>query len=172
MRVKSVSLEEHPVGVSKAKGSITPGDDVEAWCTRCRMDLNHRVIAVVGSNIQRVHCLTCGGDHKYYPPKGQASEKTETVRARGTRSTAKNQKLMPEKISPARAAGEWSAIMKDMSPDTAPTPYNVRQSFRPSEFIEHPVFGTGRVMEIVGAERIQVIFKDGRKVLICNKKTP
>ena len=53
---------------------VGPGDDVEAWCTRCRMNLNHRVIAVVGNNIQRVVCLTCGSQHKFYPPKNQEPE--------------------------------------------------------------------------------------------------
>ena len=56
---------------------VGPGDDVEAWCTRCRMNLNHRVIAVVGNSIQRVVCLTCGSQHKFYPPKNQEPEEKE-----------------------------------------------------------------------------------------------
>ncbi len=151
------------------RGSAGPGDDVEAWCTRCRMNLNHRVIAVVGSNIQRVHCLTCGGDHKYYPPKGTKPEKTE----RGHVKIARTPDKSPAGIraSAARAAGEWQTIMRHMSPDLVPRTYRVTESYAPAEFIEHPVFGVGRVLEIVGAERIQVIFKDGRKVLVCNKKS-
>ncbi len=167
--MKSISLED-AVGESTRGTSVTPGDDVEAWCTRCRMNLNHRVIAVVGRNVQRVHCLTCGGDHKYYPPKGQIPQKTESVRTRSSRSSAKAPKLTPEKISPARAASEWSTMMKDMPPDAVPRAYKVTESYRPAEFVEHTVFGIGKVMEITGAERIQVIFKEGRKILICNKK--
>lgn len=148
--------------------SIGPGDDVEAWCTRCRMNLNHRVIAVVGSNIQRVHCLTCGGDHKYYPPKGLKSEKSERSHVKIARSPEKS--AGPTRTSAARAAGEWQTIMRHMPPDHVPRPYRVSESYAPAEFIEHPVFGIGRVLEIAGAERIQVIFKDGRKILICNKK--
>ncbi len=152
------------------RGSAGPGDDVEAWCTRCKMNLNHRVIAVVGSNIQRVHCLTCGGDHKYYPPKGQKAEKAEKVRVKSARTVSEKTPKSSEKISPARAASEWSTVMRDMPPDAVPRTYMVTESYRPKEFVEHPVFGTGRVLDIVGAERMQVIFKDGRKVLICNKK--
>lgn len=153
------------------RGSAGPGDDVEAWCTRCKMNLNHRVIAVVGNNIQRVHCLTCGGDHKYYPPKGQKPEKTEKVRVKSARTVSEKAPRASEKISPARAASEWSTVMKEMPPETVPTPYRITQSYNPKEFIEHPTLGTGMVLDIVGAERMQVIFKDGRKILICNKKT-
>ena len=151
------------------RGSIGPGDDVEAWCTRCRMNLNHRIIAVVGSNIQRVHCLTCGGDHKYYPPKGSQTDETDRAHVKIARSAEKSAAAV--RTSAARAAGEWQTIMREMSPDSAPRTYRITESFVPSEFIEHPVFGIGRVLDIVGAERMQVIFKDGRKVLVCNKKS-
>jgi hypothetical protein len=77
---------------------------------------------------------------------------------------------MPEKVSPARAASEWATMMKDMPADAIPRAYKVSDSYSPSEYIEHAVFGVGRVLEVVGAERIQVIFKDGRKILICNKR--
>jgi hypothetical protein len=166
LRVKSISLEDTVVSVKKT--STSPGDDVEAWCTRCRMNLNHRVIAVVGKTVERVQCLTCGGDHKYYPPKGKP-QKSE-ARAKAGRASVKTAKSMPEKVSPARAASEWATIMKDMPTDANPRPYKVTEAYRPSEFIEHAVFGVGRVLEIVAAERIHVIFKDGRKILICNKR--
>ena len=42
-------------------------------------------------------------------------------------------------------------------------PYSISESYEPSEYVEHPLFGTGRVIEIVGAEKIQVIFKEGAK---------
>lgn len=148
-------------------GSIGPGDDVEAWCTRCRMNLNHRVIAVVGSEIKRVHCLTCGGDHKYYPPKyaGRAPAETGPVRVAGgdrTRPARERAK--------AKAAGEWNTFMSEMAPGTEPRPYSIFEGFTESEYIKHPVFGVGRVLEVVGAEKIQVIFEEGRKVLVCNRR--
>ena len=147
--------------------SIGPGEDVEAWCTRCRMNLNHRVIAVVGSEIKRVHCLTCGGDHKYYPPKyeGRATRASKTA---GDSSSARKV-LSPEKAK-AKAASEWSTFMKDMPADSDPRTYSIYESFNASEYVEHPVFGLGKVLEVVGAEKIQVIFEEGRKVLVCNRR--
>ena len=46
--------------------------------------------------------------------------------------------------------------------------YAVSEAFAVSEYIEHPTFGTGKVLDIM-AQRMLVIFKDGRKTLICNR---
>jgi len=143
--------------------SIGPGDDVEAWCTRCRMNLNHRVIAVLGDEVKRVHCLTCGGDHQYYPPKGESPSKASP-------RASKPAQTKPEKRSSRRASGEWSRIMQEMPPDVSPRPYKASETYQPAEYIAHSVFGPGRVLEILGRERIEVIFKEGRKVLVCNKR--
>ncbi|MBI5572370.1 MAG: hypothetical protein HY914_20670 [Desulfomonile tiedjei] len=152
------------------KRSIGPGDDVEAWCTRCRMNLNHRVIAVVGAEIQRVHCLTCGGDHKYHPTKGGQTPRSETraIKVPSGSSTPRPRKSGDKGAS--KAFGEWSTFMRDMPDGTIPRAYNVSEAYAIAEYIEHREFGTGRVLSVLGAERIEVIFKDGRKVMVCNRK--
>jgi hypothetical protein len=147
--------------------AIGPGDDVEAWCTRCRMNLNHRVIAVVGRLIQRVQCLTCGGDHKYYPPKG-LNDKEPAKRVLKAASPEKTKKSLLKAAD--RAEGEWSTFMKEMGPGTEAKPYKVTESFQEGDFVDHKTFGLGRVLDVIGAEKIQCIFKDGRKVLLFNRK--
>ncbi len=144
-------------------GTVGPGDDVEAWCTRCKMNLEHRVIACVGSEVKRVHCLTCGSDHKYYPPriKGHAERPAKTVRVPSSGRSGR---------TVARAHGEWSTFMREMPEGTIPRQYRISDQYDAAEYLEHPVFGTGRVLEILGRERIEVAFKEGRKVLICNKR--
>ena len=108
-----------------------------------------------------------GSDHKFYPPKNQGSnrKKQKTVRvAPGGK---------PRKVGENRAAsayGEWSTLMKEMPPDSKPRPYNISEMYDTAEFLEHPVFGTGRVLGVVGREKIEVAFQDGRKVLLCNRK--
>ncbi len=154
-------------------GHVGPGEDVEAWCTRCRMNLNHRVIAVVRGAIQRVHCLTCGGDHKYYPPKsGQAPEKERKRTSAPSSSTPASKERKSTERSLARAYSEWVTFMKDMPEGAVARPYRVSESYKASEYIEHPEFGTGRVVDVLGAQRIEVIFKDGRKVMVCNRAKP
>jgi len=61
--------------------------------------------------------------------------------------------------------------MQEMPPDTSPRPYRISEAYEPGAFIAHPVFGPGKVLEIVGREKIQVVFKEGRKILLCNRKS-
>lgn len=147
--------------------SLGPGDDVEAWCTRCRMNLYHRIIATVGSSIKTVHCLTCGGDHKYHPPKNQKAQEDD-VPPQKTPRTPKASGSVDRKAS--HALGEWKAFMNDMPPGTSSRPYTTSASYACEEYIEHPTFGVGKVIDILGLEKMQVIFREGRKVLICNQR--
>jgi hypothetical protein len=149
-------------------GAFGPGDDVEAWCTRCRMNLEHRVIAVAHGSVQRVHCLTCGGDHKYYPPKTASSQEKKESEVSSAGPTARDRRK-PDRTA-ARAESEWSTFMKEMATGATPRPYGASQSYSRGEFIEHATFGIGRVVDIAGVEKVEVIFKEGRKILICNRK--
>lgn len=145
---------------------LGPGDDVEAWCTRCRMNLNHRIIAVVGKEVRTVHCLTCGGDHRFHQPKHEKGSQQRAGRVVPA-ETGKIHKTS-EKAA-GKAVGEWRTFMQEMAPGTVLHVYKVSDSFQPDEYIDHPVFGPGRVIDIVGLGKIQVVFREGRKILICNK---
>lgn len=149
------------------RAQISPGDDVEAWCTRCRMNLNHRVIALVGNQIQRVHCLTCGGDHKYYPPKYEKQDAPERKHLRVV-SSEQPRKAMQKTAN--KASSEWSTFMKEAPVDSPPRAYRLSDSYAQGDFIEHPTFGVGKVLDIVGAEKMEVVFREGRKILICNRQ--
>jgi hypothetical protein len=60
-------------------------------------------------------------------------------------------------------------FMQQMPDGVVPRPYRITESYKSSEYIEHAEFGTGRVVDVLGAQRIEVIFKDGRKVMVCNR---
>jgi hypothetical protein len=150
---------------------LDPGDDVEAWCTRCRRNLNHRIVAVLGTSIRKVQCLTCGGEHKYYPPKevGPKSKATKVKEATKTAPSTKQSRSSAVNKSAAKAESEWSTFMTEMAPDSTPLSYATSATYSKGEYIDHPVFGVGRVLNIVGVEKVEVIFKEGRKILIFNR---
>jgi hypothetical protein len=150
---------------------LDPGDDVEAWCTRCRRNLNHRIVAVLGTSIQKVQCLTCGGEHKYYPPKevGPKSKKGKVKEAAKSGSSTRQSRSSAVNKSAAKAESEWSTFMTEMAPGSTPLSYATSATYSRGEYIDHPVFGVGRVLNIVGVEKIEVIFKEGRKILIFNR---
>ena len=41
------------------------GGDVDSWCTKCRMMLTHRIVAMVGPKPARVECETCHSQHNW-----------------------------------------------------------------------------------------------------------
>jgi len=150
---------------------LDPGDDIEAWCTRCRRNLNHRVVAVLGRDIRKVQCLTCGGEHKYYPPR-EVGAKVRPVKVKESakaRSTTKESKSAAVDKIAAKAESEWSTFMKEMAPDSVPVAYATSSAYSKGDYIDHPVFGIGRVLNVVGLEKIEVVFKEGRKILIFNR---
>ena len=64
------------------------GGEVDATCTRCRMELAHTILAMVGQKIARVRCNTCGSDHVY----------------RGTQSASRSAALKATSILSCRTA--------------------------------------------------------------------
>lgn len=145
--------------------SVGPGDDIDAWCGKCLMVMNHRIIAVVGKQVKKVECLTCHAVHAYKAAVGSGQQKPSSAAVRDARP-----KGVREKVSrPSKSENEWNVFMTEMPPEHQPRVYRVSESYLVSEFIEHPAFGFGRVIEITGAEKMLVIFKDGRKTLLCNR---
>jgi hypothetical protein len=49
---------------------IRPGNDIDAYCTRCKMDLTHTILSLAGEELpERVRCNTCGSEHRYIPER-------------------------------------------------------------------------------------------------------
>ncbi|HET9482143.1 MAG TPA: hypothetical protein VFP98_10335 [Candidatus Polarisedimenticolia bacterium] len=44
---------------------IRLGDVVDDYCSRCRLLLNHGVMALAGETILKVRCNTCSTEHPY-----------------------------------------------------------------------------------------------------------
>ena len=43
-----------------------PGDDVDAYCTRCKMDLTHTILLMADEETpERVRCNTCASEHRF-----------------------------------------------------------------------------------------------------------
>lgn len=81
----------------------------------------------------------------------------------------------PAKRSRARAAKpkkepkivDWATAISDATPDTTRT-YSIEDSYKPGEFLKHPKFGLGLVREIRSKTKVEVLFEEGPKRLVCN----
>jgi hypothetical protein len=47
------------------------------------------------------------------------------------------------------------------------TDYSMTATYKVKALINHPVFGVGLVQRVVGSQKVEVLFEDGRKTMRC-----
>ena len=129
-------------------------ENVDGWCTRCKMVLRHTIEAVVGEKITRVHCNTCHGRHAY-------RAKAPRTRAEIARSSANGR--MGADGTP-RPSG-YEMLLRGRTAASA-RPYSTSERFKVSELISHSSFGLGAVTAERDNVKIDVLFADGSRVLV------
>ena len=140
---------------------LSAGSTIETLCTRCKRVLNHTIVAMVGEKIVRVECSTCHGVHAYHPVK--APKEPAVSKGAGTKAAApRKTKADPE----AAARAEWEKLQPGMDPAQA-VPYDMNRSYRLNNLLSHPNFGLGIVQLVVPPNKIDVLFRDGKKRLRC-----
>lgn len=128
--------------------------DVITMCTKCKMELNHIVVAHNADGfVERVKCHTCGSEHKYRKAKSPSEVKERKKRA----ST--------KKVDPARNF----AILAERFADKTPILYQMSGSYMNDDVIEHGIFGKGIVINTL-SQKMEVIFIDGLRVLATDRK--
>ncbi|HEY6007333.1 MAG TPA: hypothetical protein VIU40_03355 [Geobacteraceae bacterium] len=143
------------------KKPLSAGGNIETHCTRCRRVLNHTIVAMVGEKVVRVECNTCHGTHNYHPVKAAK----EPVAAK----TAQKKVAAPRKarVDPETAAREeWAELEPSMDPAQA-IPYDMNRAYRAKNLLLHPQFGLGIVLLVLPPNKIEVLFRDGKKRLRC-----
>jgi hypothetical protein len=146
------------------------GETILAYCTSCKMDLNHVVVAKKNDEVKRVSCLTCQKEHNYRAPKGKkaepkkpAAEKSKPVRSA---SSAAARKI---KAKATRDEQAWIEAVGADSPQGEARTYGMTEAYQPGELIQHPVFGLGRVHGVQLTGKMQVIFRGGVRLLACRR---
>jgi hypothetical protein len=117
-----------------ATASVPVGGEVDAWCTSCKRELNHVVVAKLAGAIKRVQCLSCKGQHNY----------------RAAAAAVK---------PPARPRPRKVPLALD-DPTLPARPYLTATTYVAGELILHPVYGRGQVMARRG-NKIDVEFTGG-----------
>jgi hypothetical protein len=131
------------------------GSDVEAYCPKCKGDTTHVVISKYEDEIRRVQCNPCGDVHSYRKPRGDVEDD------------------VPEPI-----AAKKRAMMKKLTfdeffakhSDKNAKPYEFREHYHENVIVTHPKFGKGFISEILSDSKVEVTFKDSRRVLVHNRK--
>ena len=158
-----------------------PGDRIESRCTRCNDITGHVIVALVGGEIVKVECRACGSVHKYYPPVAPKEAKTKTsvcrVKAGADRKDAVNATKAPSSASATsrtqvkalKAAEDmeqnWQRTMNQTVASTRP--YAMNEAFAVGDVVDHPKFGNGVVQEVFPPDKMQILFRDGARMLRC-----
>ena len=139
---------------------LEAGSEIDSYCTKCRMDLGHRIVAMVASRPKRVICLTCGSQHNYRAPASarEAARKTPGPRkSAGARVTIKAR-------AEADRVSEWESRIAGQAHDAFER-YAMDKTFQPGQLIQHKKFGEGYVIDVMDGGKVNIMFRDGVKTL-------
>lgn len=149
------------------------GGEIDAYCTKCKMDLNHRIVAMVGETVKTVECLTCRGTHMYRKPKAAAEAakaaagEKRASKAPGARSAAARETAAVRAERELRDSWERSIAGQ---PASAFRPYRVFEVFNAGDLVRHTKFGDGVIARVIDRMKIEVLFQEGSKTLAHNQQ--
>jgi hypothetical protein len=148
--------------------ALKTGGDVDSWCTKCRLMLTHRIVAMVGPKPVRVECETCHSQHNYRErPPGEVAPKAagspRVVSASGTRAPRATSATRLEQERREREQSWERAVSGRLVSDFVK--YNVRGTFQVGDLIKHSKFGDGVVTRIIDAHKIEILFRDEPRTL-------
>ncbi|MFK5926238.1 MAG: hypothetical protein QM483_06385 [Desulfuromusa sp.] len=129
--------------------TLSIGDPIEGRCTKCRKNTDHIIITLVEEKPGKVECQTCSRQHKYRLP---TMPKKPAVRKTAKPKDAERK--------------EWESLQQEMDSSKAKT-YSMTDTYKLKSMVSHPVFGLGFVQRIIGAQKVEVLFEDGKKIMRC-----
>jgi DNA-directed RNA polymerase subunit RPC12/RpoP len=133
-------------------GILRVGSDIKYFCSRCGLELGHRILAMVGSSPARVRCNTCFSERNYKVKK----EPKDILRAASAKPVRRT-KVSDSQIYQDRLKAN---IMK------TPKTYRATEPFELGDVVDHPSFGRGVVVKLIFPDRMDVLFPGESKTLV------
>jgi len=123
------------------------GDNIASWCTKCKLNLDHTIVAMDGEQVVKVKCRTCGSTHKFRNPAD--APKTRTPRAKAADG--------------ATAAGSrWETALSESRGKSLP--YTMDAKYRVGDCVVHERFGKGVVLKLY-VNKCDVLFQDRQRLM-------
>lgn len=127
--------------------------DIVAYCTSCRMNLVHLIVAMDSDKVVRVLCKTCKREHTYHPPKGML----ESMRKKTSPNSPAKKKV--------EGPGDWELAMEQYN-DMPAKRYTLEGLFQEGDKIDHSRFGTGFVRQLIKPNKMEVLFEEEAKIMV------
>jgi hypothetical protein len=135
------------------------GKDIEAYCTKCRLLLDHIILVDHDNAVSRVKCKTCGSEHNYRSSAPSPKKQSASPPVR-------EKKAKPSPSNPATA--QWESRKNELAANVNVKIYRTQDTFRLKDVIQHHVFGLGFVERIISDTRMDVLFSDSIKRMVMN----
>jgi len=123
------------------------GGYIKYYCTRCKLELGHVIMAMVGNKPVRVRCETC-----------------KTIR------NYRLAKVLKEKTDKPRMKTHHPDLYRSKLQETAastPKKYRIDETLEPNDVVDHVKFGKGVVLKVIHPDRADIIFQDETRTLMC-----
>jgi hypothetical protein len=145
--------------------TLKAGQEIDAYCTKCKMDLLHKIVAVVGGKPVKAECRTCYTTHMY-----RAAKTTKTAASASVASSSKSASSSGSGESSPRRRAAAVQEAPAMPPDGVHIHlYKMTEKYGPETWISHKTFGVGQVVREVGPGKIEVRFGRELRVLVHGK---
>lgn len=135
------------------------GHDIDTYCSRCKLDLAHVIIAVSAGQPVRVVCKTCQSEHAFRKPKRTTG---------GTKRAASTRKATTSVPQGPLSTEAYHQLLsgRDLSRSRR---YTIKETFSVDDVVDHKKFGIGLVTKMLGDQKIEVTFREGTKILIHDR---
>ena len=140
--------------------------EVDAYCTRCKMILNHRIVSMSGTKPHQVLCLTCNSTHLFRgKAPGEKAEKGEAApKSSRTGASPRGAAAAARKLDIAKREQTWEKAVSGKGVHEF-KPYAISGIFSEGDLIRHKKFGDGLVTRVVDAAKIEILFRDEPRLL-------
>jgi hypothetical protein len=131
------------------------------------------VLEASGVQVRYARCTQCSTEGPYRSPKNKfraaaIAAAAESARTRGKKKTGESKTPRRRAVKQTPEEQYRSATFgKDLS---SAQPYSLHDPLVPGGLVSHPTFGVGIVLDLPEAQKARILFREGEKLLACNRK--
>lgn len=144
------------------ENKIEVGQDIEAYCKKCKANTKHKIDAIEKKSAKKVSCQACNDQHVYAKPKktiDAAPKKKKTASKSSTRRSSKK-----------TITDEWNELVTTLESSKV-FDYKMSGDYKENCLIKHPTFGLGVVTKRINSCRAEVLFENELKLMAINRKS-
>lgn len=130
------------------------------FCPRCKRETDNVITGFIGQKIRRVRCEVCKSEYNYHRIQALKKRMDEEKSLEYDEDRVQQMQQHYYRI--------WEDLMLGRDPESARV-YNIKEKYFENDLINHPVFGIGVVRAILEDYKIEVVFKNGIKILAHNR---